>query len=92
MVIAVMNSSGWAIFFDSHGLAHVSCRASHPHARAFGPLGVSRPLTPQEVDLLGLNSRDTPWYMAIQAGRVVHKNDWCFLRDCSFISEDEIVF
>ena len=58
-------------FFDSHGNLHITCDASDHGAGAFGPTGISRQATAEEVAALGLDP-DSPWRSAVDAGRVQH--------------------
>lgn len=63
------------VFFDSHGNAHTTCSANEPGAGAFGPTGISRPLTAADSAVLGLPANGgpapTPWSVAHADGRVV---------------------
>jgi len=68
-------------FFDSWGDLHVACSSAHPSAAAFGPTGVSRPASPQEVGLEVL-AGESPYTAAQRSGRVVDPEEeggWAIL-------------
>ena len=66
------------VFFDSHGDAHVTCDAAEHAAAAFGPSGISRPLTAIEARILRLDGAAS--HHAAAAGRVV-PGEWDTLAD-----------
>ncbi len=59
------------IFFDSHGHAHRVCSADHPRAVAFGPTGVSRPVTIEQIGIVPRRGGETDWVYARRAGALV---------------------
>ena len=61
---------GTMFFFDSWGDLHVTCTASHPLAVAFGPRGISRPASPEEMGL-ELMGNESPHTAASRVGRVI---------------------
>ena len=62
-------------FYDSHGGLWENCSADDPGAEAFGPRGISR-----RVD-------GPTWSEAKAAGRI-YKDDWDFLLEEPFFSEE----
>jgi hypothetical protein len=61
-------------FFDSCGDLHVTCDAGQPAAAAFGPRGISRPASPEEVGLVVV-AGETPYTAASRVGRVIDPED-----------------
>jgi len=66
------------MFFDSHGVAHVTCAASESSAAAFGPSGVARRATAVDLDAEGISLRadETARAAAVRADRVVDVDGW----------------
>jgi hypothetical protein len=68
-------------FFDSWGDLHVTCSSSDPSAAAFGPTGVSRRASPQEVGLEVMEG-ESAYTAALRLGRVVEPDEeggWAIL-------------
>ncbi len=76
------------IFFDSWGWAYATCEGSHPDASAFGPTGIARRMTTEELYDMGLWSdipdlQQSPYNFAFEADRLEEKEeegDWSILK------------
>lgn len=64
------------VFFDSWGQAWTPCEGQTPGAEAFGPTGIARMLTEDELGQHGLLLWGrSPWYAAHKSGRLLQARE-----------------